>query len=257
MKGGFGRVFRLKLAAAGLGHLDPLKLVALWALALGVTVLALVKITGLVALGLASVFLGAALSFEMLVLRAKARQNTLVSVLPQICESLSSAVNTGLDLQQAFADLAIAGPRQTRQSLALFCSQLDEGVQLDIALDWLKVELGQADADQLIELVRLSRTSGGIGLAGNLTRLAGQLRQQSALAGELSAKQGWVSGTAKLALATPWLVVLLLGARPENAVAYNSPAGLAVLAIGLGVCLLAYGIINVVSVIPQAKRVFA
>jgi tight adherence protein B len=209
------------------------------------------------ALGLASVFLGVGFTVELLVLRARGRQSTLVAVLPQICESLSSAVTTGIDIQQAFEDLAIAGPKQTRKSLHLFCEQLQLGVQMDEALNWLKVELANAESDQLIELLRLSRSSGGIGLSSNLNRLGSQLRQQAALAGEISAKQGWVTGTAKLALATPWIIVLLLGSRPENALAYNSSSGLLVLSIGLVICLTAYAVINAVSSLPEPKRVYA
>ena len=157
----------------------------------------------------------------------------------------------------AFGDLAVAGPKQTRASLAAFSELLNRGVQFEQALDWLKVELSQADADQLIELIRLSRTSGGIGLASNLARLGEALRKQAALNGELSAKQGWVTGTAKLALATPWLTVVMLGSRPENARIYNSNLGMLALGAGLLMCLGAYAVINAVSGLPRPKRVFA
>lgn len=251
------RWFKLKLQAAGLGHLMPMRLLGFWLVGLFVVAAVLVRITGLVAVGFAAFFLGAALSVELLALRARGRENTLVAVLPQICESLSSAVNTGLDLQVAFGDLAVAGPKQTRASLAAFSELLNRGVQFEQALDWLKVELSQADADQLIELIRLSRTSGGIGLASNLARLGEALRKQAALNGELSAKQGWVTGTAKLALATPWLTVVMLGSRPENARIYNSNLGMLALGAGLLMCLGAYAVINAVSGLPRPKRVFA
>lgn len=251
------RPIRLRLQAAGLGHLDPLKLGIAWIVGLALLVFVLVKATGLVALGIAAIFLSGAFSYEFLILQARARQSTLLAVLPQICESLSSAVSTGLDLQRAFEDLAIAGPKATRGSFSLFTQMLQTGTRLEDGLDWLKIELAHADADQLVEFLRLSRTSGGSGLAANLNRLAEQLRKQAALAGEISAKQGWVTGTAKLALATPWLIVLLLGSRPENALAYNSTSGLLVLSLGLLVCLIAYAVINAVSALPQQKRVFA
>lgn len=251
------RWLRLKFQGAGLGHLNVGTVAGLWLVGLVLAALILVRLTGLVAVGFAVFFLGLALSVELLALRAKAREHTLVSVLPQICESLSSAVNTGLDLQSAFGDLAVAGPKQTRASLTQFVGLLDGGVQFEAALDWLKLELAQADADQLIELIRLSRSSGGIGLAGNLTRLGEQLRQQAALNGELGAKQGWVTGTAKLALATPWITVVMLGSRPENARVYNSTLGLIALGAGLLLCLVAYAVINLVSGLPTVKRVFA
>jgi tight adherence protein B len=251
------RAFRLRLAAAGLGHVKASWLLVTWFTCLVLASLIAVRLSGLTALGLAVAFLGSALSYETLLFRDKSRRDTLVAVLPQICESLSSAVSTGLDLQVAFADLAAAGPKPTRNSLQEVSRQLDHGVQFEVAMEWLKADFAVSQADLLIELLKLTRTSGGVGLVGNLNRLAHQLRQQAALSGEIGAKQGWVTGTAKLALATPWLVVLMLGTRPENALAYNSQWGLIILSIGLALCLVAYLIINLVSVLPQPKRVFA
>ena len=61
--------------------------------------------------------------------------------------------------------------------------------------------------------------------------------------------------TAKLALLTPWLIVGLLSMKPENAIAYNSPAGTSVLLVGLGLCLVAYVAIGMLGRLPQPKRV--
>ena len=84
-------------------------------------------------------------------------------------------------------------------------------------------------------------------LARNLGELADQIRTDAATLGEVQAKQGWVVGIAKLALATPWLVVAMLGTRPENAILYNSPTGLALLLGGLIACILAFAAIQRMS----------
>ena len=93
-------------------------------------------------------------------------------------------------------------------------------------------------------------------MVANLNRLASDIRQQGSLDAELKAKQGWVSGTAKLGLAAPWLIVCFLNQRPEAHAFYSSGAGFNLLLVGQIVCLLAYGLIHLLSGLPVSKRVF-
>jgi tight adherence protein B len=72
----------------------------------------------------------------------------------------------------------------------------------------------------------------------------------------LETKQGWVTGTAKLALVAPWIIVLFLVSRPENADIYNTNEGLTILLLGLTVSLVAYRLIGVLGNLAKPKRVF-
>ena len=245
------------LAEAGLGHFSAIRVVLLSTAVLTLVALAITKLSGLIGVGLAAFFLGAALAIELVKSVASARYNTLIASLPEVCESLASAVASGQELVSAMADLAVNGPKNTRKSFEEWVRMDEKGIALEQTLDWLAVELSNVYADQLIELLRVSHRSGGFGLVANLGRLSTNLRQQVALHGELQAKQGWVTGTAKLALAAPWAIVYLLGLRGQNAAFYNSTAGLTLLLVGLGVCLFAYLLIVVMGRMPTPKRVFA
>jgi tight adherence protein B len=75
--------------------------------------------------------------------------------------------------------------------------------------------------------------------------------------GQLESKQGWVSGTAKLAVASPWIIVAMLSIRPENAAIYNSTSGAVVLLVGFLISIGAYRVIHLMSLLPQQPRVFA
>lgn len=250
------RWFKSLLAEAGLGHFSAMRLGLLAIATLFFASLAVAKLTGLAGIGVAAFFLGFALAIEMLKSVAKARYNALIGALPEVCESLASAVASGQELNSAIADLAANGPKTTRKSFEAWI-RLDElGIPTDQTLDWLSVELSNVYADQLVQLLRVSVKSGGFGLVSNLGRLASSLRQQVALHGELQAKQGWVTGTAKLALAAPWAIVYLLGLRGQNSSFYNSAVGMTLLITGLGVCLFAYLLIGILGRMPASRRVF-
>ena len=137
-----------------------------------------------------------------------------------------------------------------------FLRQVESGESIDAALETMKHNLGEIHADRLIELIRVVHEAGGQGYLGSLKRQGQQLRAQLNLQGMLESKQGWVSGTAKLAVAAPWLIVALLSSRPENAAAYNEPAGAGVLLIGFLVSLFAYRLIHMFGGLPEMPRVF-
>ena len=71
----------------------------------------------------------------------------------------------------------------------------------------------------------MSREVGGTELPSILRALAASLRQEAAVRSEVEARQSWVLNAARLGVAAPWIVLLLLASRAEAAAAYNSPAG--------------------------------
>ena len=62
---------------------------------------------------------------------------------------------------------------------------------------------------------------------------------------------------AKLGVASPWAILLLLASRPEAAVAYASPAGTVLIVVGLAVSVVAYRIMLGVARLPEDRRWFA
>jgi tight adherence protein B len=70
------------------------------------------------------------------------------------------------------------------------------------------------------------------------------------------AKQGWVSGSAKVALLAPWLIALVLIQVPQNKVAFASELGAVILVLGLGLSLVAYSLVNRMGKLPMPGRLF-
>jgi tight adherence protein B len=194
--------------------------------------------------------------FEAVKLRAKTRSDAIAKLWQEVIESLQSAAKSGIGLIDSISELAESGPWQIRKPFASFVQQIDSGQSFNESLTTLKNELGQLHADRLIELIRIVHHSGGAGYLESLKAQAQITRSEIATWGELESKQGWVAGTAKLALAAPWVIVLFLASRPENVEIYNTSEGLTVLLLGLTVSLVAYRLIGVLGNLAKPKRVF-
>jgi tight adherence protein B len=85
--------------------------------------------------------------------------------------------------------------------------------------------------------------------------LADFLRESARTRSELEARQSWTVNAARLAVAAPWIVLVLLASRPEAAMAYNTPVGAAVLLGGLAVSLVSYAIMLRIGALPEEQRV--
>lgn len=194
---------------------------------------------------------------ELVNLRAKTRRRELASLWPEVVDSLQSAAASGIGFAEAFAELAHRGPLALRVHFAGFVHRLDSGWPIELALDWLKHELGEIHADRLLELLQVVSEAGGEGYQESLRNQGQQLRDDLTLWGQLESKQGWVAGTAKLAVAAPWIVVAMLSVRPENATIYNSQEGITVLSVGFVVSIVAYRFIHLLGALPSPPRVFA
>ncbi|MGN6272155.1 MAG: type II secretion system F family protein [Protaetiibacter sp.] len=255
-RGPFVRVGEL-LHQAGLARVSAATVVIVAvALATAVTalMLALVPVVALaVAVGLAV----AALPFAAIAARARARRRAMRAVWPDAVDHLVAGLRSGQALPDALVALGESGPMPLRAAFVSFASDLAATGQLVFALDALKHRLADPVADRVIETLRVAREVGGTELPTVLRALAAHLRSDAALRSEVEARQSWVVSAARLGVAAPWLVLLLLAARPEAVRAYNSPAGVTLLVVGFAITVLAYRIMIAVGRLPEERRWFA
>ncbi|KQV26565.1 MULTISPECIES: type II secretion system F family protein [unclassified Microcella] len=244
------------LARAGLVHASPLALVGIVALVgvvgaagtlLLVPVAALAPVAGLVAASLPIVALRA---------RAAARRRALRQVWPDVVDHLVSGIRAGLGLPEAIGSLAESAPDAVRAPFRDFRREYARTAQFGEALDDLKEALADPVADRIIETLRMAREVGGTELPGVLRSLAQYLRTDAAVRAEVEARQSWVRNAARLGVAAPWAVLLLLSTRPEAAAAYNSAGGAALVLVGLGVTLVAYRLMIALGRLPEEGRWF-
>jgi tight adherence protein B len=188
--------------------------------------------------------------------RAAARRRATRVVWPDLVDHLVSAVRSGLALPDSVVSLATAGPAPTRAAFAEFEADYRLTGNFSACLDRLKARLSDPIADRILETLRMSREVGGSELTTVLRNLASYLRQDASIRSEVEARQSWVRNAAKLGVAAPWIVLLLLASRPEAAAAYNSAGGLIVIVGGLGVSVVAYRIMLGLGRLPEERRWF-
>lgn len=244
------------LAQAGFDRVRPAVFVVVSAAAgvaaAGVTaaivpVVAVAVVVGVVAALLPSTAVGA---------RARRRRRLLRAAWPDLVDHLVSAVRAGQSLGSAVAALSVVGPAETRDAFRTFERAVESTGTLGPAFDELKQRLADPVADRIVETLRMAREVGGTELPSVLRALAAALRQDAALRAEVEARQSWVVNAARLGVAAPWIVLVLLASRPEAAAAYNSPAGMGLLVAGFVVTVVAYRVMMALGRLPDERRWF-
>lgn len=244
------------LARAGLDRVPPAVFVVASA-AGGVVVAGVVlAVVPVVAVAVVAGVVGGLVPSVVVSGRGRARRRLLRSAWPDLVDHLVSAVRSGQSLGDALAGLAEVGPSEVRGAFAEFGRTLAATGTLAVALDELKDRLADPIADRIAETLRMSREVGGTELPSVLRALAASLREDAALRAEVEARQSWVVNAARLGVAAPWIVLLLLGVRPEAAAAYNSPPGLALLGAGFVVTVVAYRVMVALGRLPDERRWF-
>ena len=244
-----------QLLQAGLGGVTPGQLIALQALAgVLVTVIALVATGSVVVSPLLGGF-GSMLP-RLLVSRLRLRrQADLRDLWPEVVDNLTSGVRAGLSLPEALAAIGVRGPEQLREPFLRFGSDYRTTGQFNDSLDRLKAGLADPVGDRICESLRVAREVGGTDLGRLLTTLSSFLRDDARTRAELGARQSWSVNAARMAVAAPWLVLVLLATQRATIQAYDTPTGALILGIGAGASVAAYRLMIRIGRLPEDKRV--
>jgi tight adherence protein B len=243
------------LAEAGLTGINAAQLLALQ-VGLGVLVLVVVLLaTGTVTVSLVFAVFGFALPLLQVKRLAVRRKADLREVWPEVVDNLASAVRAGLSLPEALGALAVRGPEVLRPPFARFAAEYRSSGRFGVCLDRLKDDLADPVGDRIVETLRVAREVGGSDLGRVLRTLATFLREDARARAELETRQGWVVQAARLAVAAPWAVLLLLATQSTTLAAYDTPLGTAILVGGAAVCFAAYRLMLRIGRLPQDVRV--
>jgi tight adherence protein B len=245
------------LRQAGVEGVGPTQLLAVQSLA---ALLALVIVLGVtrtitvtVCFAVFAFFLPVAIVRRM----RRRRQGNLREVWPEAIDNLASAVRAGMSLPEGLAALAERGPVELRTAFGRFGQAFRATGRFNECLDRLKSDLADPVGDRVCETVRVAREVGGSDLGTVLRTLSELLRADARTRAELETRQGWVVNAARLAVAAPWAVLLLLGTQSQTLRAYDSPGGSLLLGIGAAVCVLAYQVMLRIGRLPEERRVLS
>jgi tight adherence protein B len=187
--------------------------------------------------------------------RARQRRNELRELWPDAVDNLASAVRAGLSLPEALTQLGVRGPEPLRQPFLRFGEDYRATGRFNECLDLLKERLADPTGDRICESLRIAREVGGSDLGRLLRTLSSFLREDARTRAELETRQSWVVNSARLAVAAPWILLGLLSIRTESIRAFNAPSGWVVLAVGGGLCLVAYRLMLRLGRLPVEGRV--
>nr|WP_052274436.1 type II secretion system F family protein [Arthrobacter sp. L77] len=212
-------------------------------------------LTGSAPIALCFALFGGFLPFSIVRWRAAKRTASLRELWPDVVDHLRSAIRAGLSLPEALIQLGEKGPVELRAAFRAFGSDYRAGGRFDDALNRLKERLADPVADRIVEALRMTREVGGSDLGRLLGTLSEFLRDAARTRSELEARQSWTINAARLAVAAPWFVLMLLSTRPEAVRAYNTAGGAVVLLGGLVVSVVCYRVMLRIGALPEDERV--
>ncbi len=242
------------VARAHVPGLNAVRLIAV-SLGLGVVVaLAVLLATGAWPVALIVSIGVAFLPYAWVVSRVAGRAKTVRAAWPEVIDAMVSGVRAGTSLPQVLCDLADEGPDPVRFAFEAFSRDYSANGRFELALDKMKETVADPVADRIVEALRVARSVGGADLTRLLQDLATLLREDARVRGELEARQSWTVGAARLGLAAPWIVLLLLSGGGASAHVWNSPGGIAVLFGGAGACVIAYLLMKAIGRLSTDPR---
>jgi tight adherence protein B len=250
-----GSAVRDLLLRAGVPAVSPAAFTASCAVAGALTGLALFVVSATLPIAAVFAVLGAYAPVAALRGRARQRQRDLADVWPEAVDNLASAVRAGLSLPEALTQLGERGPEPLREPFRSFGADYLASGRFGDALDRLKAALADPIGDRVVEALRIAREVGGGDLGRMLRSLSGFLRDDARTRAELESRQAWTVHGARLAVAAPWLVLLMLSFQREVIHRYASPTGTLILATGALTCVLAYRLMIRIGRLPAERRV--
>ncbi len=187
--------------------------------------------------------------------RARKRRSRLRDLWPDAVDNIASAVRAGMALPEALAQLAHRGPEELRPAFAAFGEDYRLTGRFQDCLTRLKERLSDPVGDRLVESMRIAREVGGSDLGHLLRTLSTFLREDARTRAEMETRQSWTVNAARLAVASPWVVLAMLSTRPESVQAYSTGLGGFVLAGGAALALVAYRVMVRIGRLPEDERV--
>lgn len=233
---------------------------SVWLTCLAVGSLVLVSIQGLTrtpTVAVAFAVLVAYLPYAIEVGRERTRRRERAEAWPDAVDNLASGVRAGLSLPEALAGLSVRGPEPLRDAFARFATDYQATGRFGDALDRLKDHLADPVGDRVVEALRIAREVGGGDLGKLLRNLSGHLRDDARTRAELQSRQAWAVNGARLAVAAPWLVLLMMSFQHEVISRYASTTGAVVLLVGALLCVLAYRLMLRIAMLPEERRVLS
>lgn len=245
------------LARAGISEISPKGLLGVCTASFLVVTVVMVAISEVIVVAVVFGLLAAMLPIAVLRGRATRRSREFATLWPDAVDNLASAVRAGLSLPEALQQLGERGPEGLREPFVMFARDYQSTGRFHESLDRLKIRLADPVGDRVVEALRIARDVGGGDLGRMLRALSGFLRDDARTRGELESRQSWTVNGARLAVAAPWIVLLLMSFQGEAVARFSTGAGLVILCGGAILCVVAYRLMMWMGRFPAERRILA
>lgn len=248
---------RRTLGQAGLGHVSSASLLGMCLVLAVAAGLVVQLVSGTPPVAVCFAIMGGWAPVALVRSRARRRTRELAEVWPEAVDNLASAVRAGMSLPDALTNLGERGPEPLRPAFVGFGTDYQLSGRFSESLDRLKTRLADPVGDRVVEGLRVAREVGGGELGRLLRNLSGYLRDEARTRSEMEARQAWTINGARLAVAAPWVVLLFMSFQTEVVQRYDSPGGVAVLAVGAIACVGAYRLMMWIGRLPTERRILS
>ena len=238
----------------GLSSTEVTKLLAASLVAGVVAAAGTLAVTGLAPLAAVAFLSAAPIPSARTAARRRRRREELSEAWPDAISSIIAGVRAGMSLPECCCTLAERGPDALQPGFAAMASSYRACMSFDAALDRMRETLDDPIADRVAMVLRLANEVGGTDLVRVLRATSDFIREDLRTRGEIRARWSWTVNAARLAAATPFLVLVLMGLRPEARLAYARSGGVITIAIGSVVTLLGYRLMLRAARLPEERR---
>lgn len=159
---------------------------------------------------------------------------------PYLMDDLSSAIRAGMTLSDSLLDAAKNAPASLEVEMNGFASDYRKTGQITPALEALKKNITDPIGELVVRMMFAVVRSGANDLAKSLKILSDAIRDQEQVHREIRARQSWVINSARLAVISPWVVLVAIWSQPTVQAAYQSTQGQMILLLVATTCCVAY-----------------
>jgi len=173
--------------------------------------------------------------------RTRRRDRAIAEHLAEAVSLIASAMRSGRSLRQAIELAAIERDAVLAPTFRRLGDRTGLGDSTDEAIDAWAIDVGGPDARLVAGVLKLHRRTGG-SLAATLENLAATLRERRGAERELESltAQARLSATILGLLPIGFFLFLSIVARRDLQAAYEMPAGIAAIGLGLGLQVAAF-----------------
>ena len=239
---------------AGFAHLNPwsvVGVVVLVATAVGFVVTMLLPV---LVLGPLAAIATALVAYAFVLRERGARRHRLRVAWPGVIDHIRAGIRSGSDVVRAVAALPPSLPPDIATTVGLFRDDLARGMSGDMALGEWGRRLADPVGDRIVEVLRMAGEVGGTDLPDVLNSLQRSVRHDIAVREDATARQSWVRSAAVMAVAAPWVVLVVIGSRGDTLQSYQSLEGSIVLVVGAVVSAVAYRMMHAIGSLPPQRR---